>query len=94
MPTGLFIDNEFSAATDNKTIDVENPANGHLLTTIAAAQVADVDRAVLSAEAAFKHAWRFVAPETCRALLNKLADPVQRDAEDLASLQAMNAGVL
>lgn len=94
VPTGLFIDNQFSAATDDKTIDLENPATGDFLATVAAAQVADVNRAVLSAEAAFKNTWRFVAPEKCRALLNKLADLIERDAEDLASLQAVDAGVL
>ncbi|POR32093.1 Uncharacterized protein TPAR_07675 [Tolypocladium paradoxum] len=94
VPTGLFIDNEFSSSTDNKTIDVENPATGDFLATVAAAQVADVNRAVLSAEAAFKSTWRFITPEKCRTLLNKLADLVERDAEELASLQAVDAGVL
>lgn len=94
VPTGLFIDNEFFSATGNETIDLENPASGAFLATVSAAQKADVDRAVESAAAAFKSTWRATAPQVRRALLNRLADFIERDAEDLASLEAVDAGIL
>lgn len=88
-PTGLFIDTSFSPAADNKMVDVENPATGQLLTTVAA----DVDRAVSSAAATFK-TWRSSTPETRRGLLHRLAELLERDGEGLASLEAVDAGML
>ncbi|KAM4057369.1 aldehyde dehydrogenase family protein [Hirsutella rhossiliensis] len=94
VPTGLFIDNSFSPATRGETIDLENPATGKFLAKVAAAQVEDVDRAVSSSADAFKSTWRFVTPDKSRSLLNKLADLLERDAEDLASIEALDAGML
>ncbi|KAF4582292.1 aldehyde dehydrogenase [Ophiocordyceps camponoti-floridani] len=94
VPTGLFIDNDFSEASQGKTIDLEKPASGSFLATVAAAQAQDVDRAVASSEAAFESVWRTEAASRARGLLNKLADLIERDAEDLASLEALDAGML
>ncbi|XP_044714412.1 aldehyde dehydrogenase family domain-containing protein [Hirsutella rhossiliensis] len=81
-------------ATRGETIDLENPATGKFLAKVAAAQVEDVDRAVSSSADAFKSTWRFVTPDKSRSLLNKLADLLERDAEDLASIEALDAGML
>lgn len=50
MPTGLFINNEFVPSVDGLTLDVENPATGETLTTIASASANDIDRAVAAAQ--------------------------------------------
>ncbi|UNI16365.1 Aldehyde dehydrogenase (NAD(+)) [Purpureocillium takamizusanense] len=94
VPTGLFIDNKFSPATDNQTIDVENPSTGAHLATVSAAQAADVDQAVQSSLTAFTSSWRRSEPSTRRALLNRLAGLIERDAKELASLEAVDAGLL
>ncbi|KAH6886267.1 aldehyde dehydrogenase domain-containing protein [Thelonectria olida] len=93
VPTGLFIDNEFVAASNNATLDLENPATGAHLAKVSAAQKEDVDRAVGSAKKAYK-TWKTESPEKRRALINKLADLVERDAKDLASLEAIDGGIL
>lgn len=46
-----------------------------------------------SAKRAYR-TWRAESPGTRRNLLNKLADLVERDATDLASLEALDAGIL
>jgi aldehyde dehydrogenase (NAD+) len=94
VPTGLFINNEFVPASDGNTIDLENPAYGTHLATVASARAADVDRAVEVAEKTFRDTWKDTAPETRRSLLHKLADLVDRDAAELASLEAVDAGIL
>ncbi|RCI12869.1 hypothetical protein L249_1089 [Ophiocordyceps polyrhachis-furcata BCC 54312] len=94
VPTGLFIDNGFHEASLGRTVDLENPANGAFLATVAAAQAEDVDRAVASSAAAFTSTWRTNGPSQSRALLNRLAELIERDAEDLASLEALDAGML
>ncbi|KAM5350451.1 hypothetical protein ACJ41O_006956 [Fusarium nematophilum] len=94
VSTGLFIDNKFSPAADDKTIAIENPATGDVIANLAAAQTADVDRAVASSKAAFNNTWRLTPPSKRRALLNKLADLVEQHASDFASLEAVDAGML
>ncbi|KAM3501691.1 hypothetical protein MY10362_005363 [Beauveria mimosiformis] len=93
--TGLFINNDFQPAAGGSELDVENPTTGDRLATVSAAQKEDVDRAVEAASAAFRGAaWRDVGPAERGKLLNRLADLVERDADDLASLEALEAGVL
>ncbi|KMK62260.1 aldehyde dehydrogenase [Aspergillus fumigatus Z5] len=93
VPTGLFIHNEFTPSSSNETLTVENPTTGSTLGTVSAATAADVERAVTSATTGFQ-TWRTTpGPERGRLLL-KLADLIERDAEEFASLEAVDAGIL
>ena len=94
MPTGLFIDNNFVPAHENTLLDIENPFNGQKVGSISAAQVADVDKAVSSATKVFDGAWHSSTCKQRRNLLNRLADLIERHVEDLASLEAVDAGIL
>lgn len=94
MPTGLFINNEFVPAKSGATVSLENPASGAKLGDIASAEAADVDEAVKAAETAYKTVWSQTLPELRRNLLNKLADLMERDAAELASIEAVDAGIL
>ncbi|KAK7217082.1 hypothetical protein V2G26_005085 [Clonostachys chloroleuca] len=94
VPTGLFINNEFVPAAGDATVEIENPYNGQKLGSISAAQVADVDRAVSAASKAFRTTWSTAAPELRRNLLNRLGDLIERETESLASLEAVDAGIL
>lgn len=94
VQTGLFIGNAFVPAADNATINLQNPATGEFLASVSAAQVADVDRAVACAREAYQSTWRSTCPGQRRALLNRLADLIERNAKDLASLEAIDAGIL
>ncbi|KAK3322783.1 putative aldehyde dehydrogenase [Apodospora peruviana] len=92
--TGLFINNEFRPATGDAQLEVENPTTGARLASVSAAQKEDVDAAVAAAQTAFKGPWRAVQPAQRGRLLNKLADLIDRDADDLASLEALDAGII
>ncbi|KAL4723031.1 hypothetical protein ACLX1H_010272 [Fusarium chlamydosporum] len=93
VPTGLFINSQFVPATDSKTFTTENPTTNTPLGEVSAAQPADVDAAVLSSKEALK-TWKTTQPSERRKLLNKLADLVERDAQDLASIEAVDGGML
>ncbi|KAJ5309370.1 uncharacterized protein N7443_001831 [Penicillium atrosanguineum] len=93
VPTGLFIHNEFVPSLSGKTLDVENPSTGEKLGIISAATADDIDRAVKSAKAGFE-TWKTVPGSAKAKLLIKLADLIQRDTHDLASLEAVDAGTL
>lgn len=93
VQTGLFINGDFVPAFHDATLDVENPTSGQVLATVSAAQSEDVDRAVKAAKEAYS-SWKRVAPIKRGALLNKLADLVERSSSDLASLQTLESGQL
>ncbi|KAJ3467751.1 hypothetical protein MRS44_005315 [Fusarium solani] len=94
VPTGLFIDNVFVSAHENAVVDIENPLNGQKLGSISAAQAVDVDRAVSSASKAFNETWRLSRPQQRRNMLNRLAELIEQDVDILASLEAVDAGIL
>ncbi|KAG6363027.1 hypothetical protein INS49_008122 [Diaporthe citri] len=93
VQAGLFINGDFVPAFHDATLDVENPTSGQILATVSACQSEDVDRAVKAAKEAYS-SWRRVAPSKRGALLNRLADLVERNAPDLASLQTLESGQL
>jgi aldehyde dehydrogenase (NAD+) len=94
VPTGLFIDNVFVSAHENAVVDIENPFNGQKLGSISAAQAVDIDRAVSSASKAFNETWRLSRPQQRRNMLNRLAELIEQDVDILASLEAVDAGIL
>lgn len=94
MPTGLFINNAFVAASSGSTVDVYNPSNDEKIATIAAADEDDVNAAVKAAASAWTSGWRDTTAGTRAKLLLKLATLVERDAAELATLEAVDAGVL
>ncbi|KAI0530123.1 putative aldehyde dehydrogenase [Xylaria digitata] len=94
LPTGLFINNEFVPSSSGSTLETLNPSNGKLLATVSAAEKDDIDIAVHAAEEAYKGNWRKLPGTARRTLLLKLADLIERDADDLATLEALDAGIL
>ncbi|KAJ4156240.1 hypothetical protein NW754_007864 [Fusarium falciforme] len=93
VPTGLFINGAFVPGQTGSTIDVRNPLNEELLAKLASAQKADVDIAVNAAAAALK-GWRAVSAIQRGDLLNRLADLIEQNAEDFATIEAIDAGIL
>lgn len=58
-----------------------------------AASVKDIDIAVASARKAFKTTWgKNVTGFQRSALITKLADLIERDAQELAELESLNNG--
>ncbi|MCS4533485.1 aldehyde dehydrogenase family protein [Neisseria montereyensis] len=91
MNTELFINGQFVPAKKGGTIDVLNPANGELITKIAAAEAEDVDIAVEAATKAFP-AWSETPAAERGRLLLKLADLIEEHAEELAQLESLDTG--
>jgi acyl-CoA reductase-like NAD-dependent aldehyde dehydrogenase len=73
------------------TLEVLEPATEAVLQELPRADVEDVDRAVAAAAAAFP-AWRAVTPSDRAAMLRRLSDTVREHREELAQLEARNAG--
>jgi aldehyde dehydrogenase (NAD+) len=91
--TKLFIDNEWVAPVDGSDFETYNPATGEVIAKVAAAGPSDIDKAVKAARRALESgSWsRMDAAEQGR-LLFKLADLVEHNAAELASLESLNCG--
>jgi acyl-CoA reductase-like NAD-dependent aldehyde dehydrogenase len=84
---------EWIPAGDRALRDVVDPATQEVLTTVADATAADVDAAVAAAVAA--HAdrrWRGMAPLDRARILNRVADLIEADLEELAILETRDNG--
>ncbi|KAF9006467.1 NAD-aldehyde dehydrogenase [Cyathus striatus] len=94
VPTGLFINNEFVPSTDSsEVIDAVNPATEEVLCTVVSASTKDIDVAVAAARKAFNTSWgKNVTGFERSRLINKLADLIERDAQELAELETLNNG--
>ncbi|UUT34898.1 NAD-dependent succinate-semialdehyde dehydrogenase [Microbacterium elymi] len=91
VPTGLFIAGEWVDAEDGKTFDVNDPATGKVVHTIADGSPADGIRA-LDAAVAAQDAWAATAPRTRSDILRRAWELVQEHKEDLALLMTLEMG--
>jgi gamma-glutamyl-gamma-aminobutyraldehyde dehydrogenase len=74
-------------------LEVISPIDGRLLTTLASASVADVDRAVAAARAAFAAGiWSRAAPATRKAVLHRWADLIDKNSLELGVLGVRDNG--
>jgi aldehyde dehydrogenase (NAD+) len=92
LNTGLFINNEFVAGHADPIASI-NPADESTICKVQAASSQDVDEAVKAARAAFKSTeWRTMAPNERGALIFKWADLIEKNKEDLATLETWDNG--
>lgn len=91
--TQRFLDNAFLPALSGATFPTHDPGTGLVLAEVALCGPADVDAAVASCAAAFSEgAWAQSDGRSRCALLLRLADLVERDADALAHLEALDSG--
>jgi len=91
--TKLLINNEWVDSVSGRTFATINPATGEVICQVAEADAADVDRAVKAARAAFTSGeWAKMPASRRGELLYKLADLIERHAEELARLETLDNG--
>ena len=86
-----FIDGEFVDPVDGQTEPVVNPATGEVVAESPLSTGADVDRAVQAAGRAFD-GWAATTPGERGLALLRLAQALEDHGEELAELEAANAG--
>ena len=92
LPQGkLLIGGKRCGAVAEETIDVLDPATGERIGAIPRGRAADVNAAVVAARRAFA-TWSRSGASVRERLLLRLADLIERDAEDLARLEALDNG--
>src|SRR6202158_3101908 len=88
----MLIDGKWIDAASGKRFETHNPATGELLATVAEGDPEDINRAVAAARRAFEGPWSKVKPYERQALLLKLADLVEKNFDELATLDTLDMG--
>jgi aldehyde dehydrogenase (NAD+) len=92
--TKLLIGNQWVPSESGKTFPTYNPATGEEIAQVAEADSADVDKAVKAARYALERGpWRKTSASERGRLLNKLADLIEQNADELAALETLDNGM-
>jgi 4-(gamma-glutamylamino)butanal dehydrogenase len=91
--TDAFVDGKFRPATGGRRFDTVDPSTGRTIAAVAECDAADVDIAVAAARRAFDDGrWSGRSPRERKEILLRFAELVERNAEELALLDALDAG--
>lgn len=89
-PLGNLINGEFVGGTE--TFTTIDPSTGAPIADIAIAGEAEIDQAVAAARAAFEGDWKKLTGIKRGALINRLADIIEENAQELAELESIDNG--
>jgi betaine-aldehyde dehydrogenase len=90
LTTQMFIGGQWRDA--DESFPVTNPADESQLASVAGASPQDVDAAITSSRTAFGGAWAAVSGAERGRILYRIADLIERDADFLARLEALDIG--
>ena len=89
----LFIDGEWTTGTTGATSSVINPFDQGRIAEVDVADDVDVERAIQAARRAFDDGgWSGTSATERGALLNRVAELLQRDREEIARTETLNTG--
>ncbi len=89
----MFVDGEFRAASDGGAREIVNPSNGEVIARVSEGTVADAERAISAAHAAFHDGpWGESFAQDRAKLLNALAAAIDDHAAELSRLETLNNG--
>ncbi len=91
-PTQLFIDGAFRDSKSGRRTTLINPATENAICDVAAADVAEVNAAVESAQRAWESGWRDLAPGKRAAILFNVASKLREHLEEIAQLEMLQIG--
>ncbi|TDC53001.1 aldehyde dehydrogenase family protein [Actinomadura sp. KC345] len=86
-----FVDGEFVPAADGGRMEIVDPASGEVYATAPRSGPEDVDRACAAAERAFA-GWRRTTPGERMAHLLRMADAIERHADELVEVECRDTG--
>jgi betaine-aldehyde dehydrogenase len=86
-----FIHGAYQGPAEGRYADLVNPATGEVFAAAPVSGTEDVDRAVRAAEQAFQ-TWRDSTPAERQLAMLRIADSIERRAEDLIAVECENTG--
>jgi aldehyde dehydrogenase (NAD+) len=92
-PQPMFIGGQWVGSASGKTFETLNPTTGEAICQVAEGDKADIDRAVQAARKAFEDGpWPRMNASDRGRLMNRLADLVEQNKEELAALETLDNG--
>jgi phenylacetaldehyde dehydrogenase len=89
----LLIDGQWVEAASGKTFVTTDPATEQEITSVAHGEAEDIDRAVAAARRAFEAGpWRTITPSARGQIIWRLADLLEKHADEFAELEALDNG--
>jgi acyl-CoA reductase-like NAD-dependent aldehyde dehydrogenase len=92
IPTELFVDGSWRAASGKRRLSLTNPATEQVFTEVAAADAQDVDGAITSARRAWEQGWRDLPPGKRSEILYNVARALRENLEWIAQLETAQIG--
>ena len=93
LQTKILIDGKWRDALSGKTFETINPATEEVIAEVAEGDHADIDLAVTAARKAFDTGpWRKTDARDLGRMLNKLADLMEKNIDELAMLETLDNG--
>lgn len=89
---GHFIDGQYRAPSGAKRIPIVNPSNGQVIAQVGHAENDDIEAACQAARRTFKGEWAQTSPYQRGVILNRLADLMEANGEELAQLETLCSG--
>lgn len=89
---GHFINGQTLSSGTGDSIALVNPATEETVTHVAAASAQEVNQAVDAAAQTFKGEWGNTSPYMRGVILNKLADLIEANGEEIAQLETISSG--
>lgn len=90
-PIPYFVNGNWKISKDQKVFKVENPADQSILGEVSKPNANEAIEAIEVADIAFQ-TWKTKSAKERAAIINKFADFCERDAEELAQLEALDVG--
>ena len=88
----LFINGKFEKPSSKKYFDTINPATEEKLSSIAEANNADVNKAVVAARNAYEKGWKKTSPKERAKYIYRIARIIQEKARELAVIETLDGG--
>jgi phenylacetaldehyde dehydrogenase len=89
----LLVDGQWVEAASGKTFVTTDPATEQEITHVAHGEAEDIDRAVAAARRAFEEGpWRTISPSARGQIIWRLADLLEKHADEFAELEALDNG--
>lgn len=93
QPKRMLIDGQWVDSVSGEYFETWNPATGEILAKVAGAAQEDIDLAVKASRKALCGPWGKIKPADRQRLLLRLADLIEKNADELALLEVLDTGM-